>query len=62
MITIDFGDYQYSFEKPVWFSTDIYIQKGYNLIDKFTSVEKYENDGWSDNCIAKCERETIVIK
>ena len=61
-IIIDFGDYQYSFEKPVWFSTDIYIQKGYSLIDKFASVEKFENDDWSDNCIAKCNRETIVIK
>ena len=61
-IIFDFGDYQYSFEKPIWFSSDILIQKGYNLIDKFASVEKFENDDWSDNCIAKCERETVVIK
>ena len=61
-IIIDFGDYQYYFEKPVWFSTDIYIQKGYSLIDKFASVEKFENDDWSDNCIAKCKREVVTLK
>lgn len=61
-IVFDFGGHQYSFEKPVWFSTDIYIRKGYELISKFSSTDQFVNDDWSDGCTAMCEREDVVIK
>ena len=61
-IIFDFGEHQYSLEKPVWFSTDIYIQKGYNLINKFTATDRFVNDDWTDGYSATCEREIIDIK
>ncbi len=52
-----------SFEKPVWFSEEIYIKKGYNLYDKFVSEEHF-SEGWEgcDEYIAKCTREIVTIK
>lgn len=61
-IIFDFGEHQYSFEKPVWFSTDIYIRKGYDLIGKFASTNQFINDDWAEGCSAMCEREVVVIK
>ncbi len=60
-LIFDFRDHQYSFEKPVWFSEDIYIQKGYDLINKFASTDKFVNDDWSDGCEAECEREIVLL-
>ncbi len=60
-IIFDFGDYQYSLEKPIWFSEDIYIRKGYDLINKFSSVNNFINDDWTDGCTAECSREIIHI-
>lgn len=60
-LIFDFGDHQFSLEKPIWFSEDIYIQKGYDLIDKFAATDNFVNDDWSDGCIAECEREIILI-
>ena len=60
-IIFHFGDHQYSFEKPVWFSEDIYIQKGYDL-KSFASTDKFVNDDWNDDCIAECERESVILK
>ncbi len=55
-IVIDFGDHQLSFEKAVWFSEDIYIQKGYNLADRFASVEAFINSDWPEGYKAECSR------
>lgn len=60
-IIIDFGDHQISFEKAVWFSEDIYIQKGYNLVEKFASIENFINSGWSEGLKAECSREIVSI-
>lgn len=49
-----------SFEKPVWFSEDIYIEKGYDLYDKFVSTNEFLED-WEDGYIAKCTREIITF-
>ena len=50
-----------SFEKPVWFSEDIYVEKGYNLYDKFSKTDSFLED-WEDDYTAKCTREIITIK
>ncbi len=60
-IIFHFGDHQYSFEKPVWFSEDIYIQKGYDLIKKFASNDKFVNDDWCEGCKAECKREIVTF-
>ena len=63
LIFIFDDDRELSFEKPVWFSEDIYIKKGYNLFDKFVPVDNF-SDGWEDceGYTAKCEREIVTIK
>lgn len=58
-IIFDFGDHQFAFEKPVWFSEDIYVHKGYDLITKFTSTDEFVNDDWCDGCKAECERKIV---
>lgn len=60
-IIIDFGEHQLSFEKSVWFSEDIRIQKGYELINKFTPVADFVNDDWDKGITAKCTREIITL-
>jgi len=49
-----------SFEKPVWFSEDIYIEKGYDLYDKFAPTDAFLED-WEDGYTAKCTRETVTF-
>ena len=60
-IIIDFGDRQISFEKAVWFSEEIYIQKGYNLIEKFASTNNFVESDWNDNITAECSRSIDTI-
>lgn len=52
-----------SFEKAVWFSEDIYINKGYNLIDTFQSTDDFAEE-WeeSEEYRGECERRIEVIK
>lgn len=61
-IIIDFGDRQISFEKAVWFSEEIYIQRGNNLIEKFSSVNSFIENDWDDELYAECSREITVIE
>lgn len=49
---------QISFEKEIWFSKDINIERGYNLIDKFFPVNRVI-EGWSEPKKMVCEREVI---
>ena len=59
-IIIDLGDHQISFEKPIWFSEDIIIRKGYKLAKQFSPVEMLtEADNWADGIRLECCR-TIV--
>ena len=61
-IIFDFGDYQYSLEKTQGFSGLIFIEKGNDLINTFSSTEEFEDpEFWTDGCIAKCDREIDVI-
>ena len=62
-IILEFGDYQISFEKAVWFSEDIIIRKGYDLIDKFSAAEKLcKKDNWQENMKMQCSRTIDFIK
>ena len=52
-----------SFEIGTWFSEMITIQKGYNLIDKFTPIDDFIEE-WEDceGYIPNSKREVIVIE
>ncbi len=57
-LLFDFGKFQVAFEKAVWFSEEIYITRGQNLISKFNPVSDFCNpDRWGDGIEAKCFRE-----
>lgn len=61
-IIIDFSDHQISFEKPVWFSEDIIIRKGYDLLNTFKPVEDFTNaENWDDGVEMKCTRITEIL-
>ena len=61
-IIFDFGDHQISFEKPVWFSEDIIIRKGYDLEKLFAPVEGITNaENWDDDIRMDCERTTVYL-
>ena len=52
-----------SFEKDVWFSEDIIVNKGYKLVDKFNDVQEFVDD-WKEKVgyIAKCSRTDFILK
>ena len=61
-IILDFSDYEMAFEKPVWFSEDIVIRKGYNLIEKFQPVDEICKAGkWKKGVIMECSRQVVSI-
>lgn len=51
--------YELSFEKDIWFSEIIKIQRGYNLIEKFSPITEFEKD-WASHFNGECKR--IVAK
>lgn len=56
-LLFDFGKFQLAFEKAVWFSEEIFITRGQNLISKFTPVSDFCNPNrWIDGIEAKCFR------
>ena len=60
-IIFQFKDgHELSFEKNIWFSEDISVEKGYDLITRFTPVSEFE-EGWSGEYIGRCYREIIKI-
>ena len=61
-IVFDFGDNQILFEKAVWFSEEIYIQKGYNLIEKISPTSKIVDSDWNEGLYAECSREIVTVK
>lgn len=52
--------YELSFEKNILFSEEISIEKGYNLIERFSPISEFE-ESWSEEFIGKCERDIIII-
>jgi hypothetical protein len=56
------GDHQISFEKPVWFSEDIIIRKGYDLLNSFKPVEIITDAGnWNEGVEMKCNRVIEIL-
>jgi len=53
--------HELSFEKNIWFSEDITVEKGYDLIERFTPVEEFA-EGWSGNYSGECVRELISFR
>lgn len=61
-LVFDFGDHQISFEKSVWFSEDIIIRKGYDLVNEFSPTENFtDSKHWAPGITASCTREVISI-
>lgn len=60
-IIFHFLDSELSFEKGMPFSEIIYINRGYNLIDKFHSVTRF-SEGWKPNESGICTREIITLQ
>lgn len=60
-LIFDFSDRELSFEKAAWFSEDIYIQKGQDVISTFTSPSEFEEDDWPDGLTAKCTRSILTL-
>lgn len=53
-------EHELSFEKNIWFSEDITIQKGYDLIDRFSPTSEF-CEGWSGDYRGECSREVILL-
>ena len=53
--------HEISFEKPIWFSEEIYIQKGYDLIEKLSPTDEF-GEGWEGDYRGECSREVISVK
>lgn len=61
-IIFNFGEHEVAFEKPVWFSEDIVIWKGYDLIEKFQPVENIcKTEKWKDGARMECSRKVITL-
>lgn len=61
-IIFKFDDgHELSFEKNIWFSEDITVEKGYNLIRQFSPTSEF-GEGWSGNYKGICSRELISVK
>lgn len=61
-IIFHFKEREISFEKDnVPFSEEIIIQRGYNLIDKFSSKNDFL-EGWDKNKTPECIREAVIIE
>ncbi len=53
-------DTELSLEKNVWFSEMITVDKGENLLSKFTPVEDFSED-WEGNFRGECFREIVKV-
>lgn len=52
--------HELSFEKNIWFSEDIYVRRGYNLITQFVPTTEFE-ESWVDGYRGKCIREIATL-
>lgn len=53
--------HELSLEKNIWFSEDITVEKGYSLLDRFTSEAEF-GEGWSGEFRGECSREIVTLK
>ncbi|MCI6099432.1 MAG: hypothetical protein MR630_05510 [Selenomonas sp.] len=59
-ILLDFWRLEISFEKAVWFSEDIDIAIGHDVLKTFAPIKDFEED-WEDGCVGKCSRELVQV-
>jgi hypothetical protein len=60
-IIFQFKDgHELSLEKNIWFSEDITVEKGYDLIRRYTPTTEFE-EGWSADYRGKCSREIASL-
>ncbi len=59
-IIIDFEDHQIAFEKDIWFSEEIIIHKGYDLLNRFTPTDRFGKD-WEEGVRTECSRILIPL-
>ena len=52
--------HEISLEKNIWFSEDISVEKGYNLLQRFTAPTEFE-ESWSGEYRGTCLRDVINI-
>ena len=50
-----------SLEKNIWFSEDITVEKGYDLLGQFSPETEF-SEGWSGNYRGECSREILSLK
>ena len=60
-IVFDLGDRQIAFEKDIWFSEEIIVHRGYNLVGCFSSTENFGDD-WDKSLRTECIRKEIIIQ
>ena len=61
-IIVELGDHEVAFEKPAWFSEDIVIRKGYNLIETFRPIEEITKaERWRDGVKMNCYRKIVYL-
>lgn len=54
-IVFDLGDRQIAFEKDVWFSEEIIVHRGYELLTKFASTKDFGKE-WDKSVRTECSR------
>lgn len=47
---------QFAFEKAIWFSEEIIIHRGYNLINEISSSKEFETRDWAKDYRPQCIR------
>lgn len=61
-IIFQFDDgHELSFEKSIWFSEEINIGKGYDLINEFSLTDEF-GEGWEGEYRGECSREIILLR
>ncbi|MCR5352920.1 MAG: hypothetical protein K6D98_01285 [Clostridiales bacterium] len=60
-IIFDFGKYQLSFEKLIWYSEDILFQGGRDPADHLAKIDDFVHSDWDKGLKAKCSREKVYL-
>lgn len=59
-IIIDLGDREIAFEKDIWFSEQIVVHRGYDLISQFAPAERF-GENWDSNVRTECNRFVVDV-
>lgn len=59
-IIFDLGDREIAFEKDIWFSEQIVVHKGYELLSQFAPAERF-GENWDNNVRTECIRSILDL-